>query len=117
MTTFWDIASCGQVEIDRLSEVCNALVMEAARTSETSVYFNETTLRYIPESCLLYARCRENLNSHNINLFVVLHVDGARLRVCLRTAATNGPIVLSTVLLSVGSMDWAPPFEPKISQV
>jgi hypothetical protein len=29
-----------------------ALIMEAVRTSETSVYFNETTRRYIPESCL-----------------------------------------------------------------
>jgi hypothetical protein len=28
-----------------------ALMMKAVRTSETSVYFNETTLRYIPEGC------------------------------------------------------------------
>jgi hypothetical protein len=28
-----------------------ALMMEAGRTSETSVYFNETTQRYIPEIC------------------------------------------------------------------
>jgi hypothetical protein len=27
-----------------------ALIMEAVRISETSVYFNETTRRYIPES-------------------------------------------------------------------
>jgi hypothetical protein len=27
------------------------LVMEAVCTSETTVYFNETTLRYIPEGC------------------------------------------------------------------
>jgi hypothetical protein len=30
------------------------LPIQAARTSETSVYFNETTRRYIPEICLLY---------------------------------------------------------------
>jgi hypothetical protein len=30
-----------------------ALMMELVRTSETSVYSNETTLRYIPEGCNL----------------------------------------------------------------
>jgi hypothetical protein len=30
-----------------------ALMMEAVHTSETSVYFNETTRRYIPEGCHL----------------------------------------------------------------
>jgi hypothetical protein len=34
MTAFWDMAIA---------------LMEAAHTSETSVYFNETTRRYIPE--------------------------------------------------------------------
>jgi hypothetical protein len=29
-------------------------MMEAVRTSETSVYFNETTRPYIPESCHLH---------------------------------------------------------------
>jgi hypothetical protein len=28
-------------------------MMEAVRTSETTVYFDETTRRYIPESCHL----------------------------------------------------------------
>jgi hypothetical protein len=28
--------------------------MEAVRTSETSVYFNETTRRYFPEGCHLH---------------------------------------------------------------
>jgi hypothetical protein len=39
-------------------------MMEAVRASETSVCFNETTQRYIPESCYLYIRRRENLKSH-----------------------------------------------------
>jgi hypothetical protein len=30
-----------------------ALMKEAARTSETSIYFNKTTWRYIPEGCNL----------------------------------------------------------------
>jgi hypothetical protein len=38
--------------------------IEAVRTSETSVNFNVTTLRYIPEDSKLHTRRRENLKSH-----------------------------------------------------
>jgi hypothetical protein len=38
-------------------------LMEVLRTSETSIYFNETTRRYIPESCHLHTRRRANLKS------------------------------------------------------
>jgi len=41
-----------------------ALIMEAIRTSETSVYSNETTRRYIPDGCNLRSRRREDLKSH-----------------------------------------------------
>jgi hypothetical protein len=41
------------------------MVMEAVRTSETSVCFNDTTRRYIPEGCHFHTRRRENLKSHN----------------------------------------------------
>jgi hypothetical protein len=40
-------------------------VIEAVRTSETSVYFNETTQRYNPGSCYSQIRRRENLKYHN----------------------------------------------------
>jgi hypothetical protein len=39
--------------------------MEAERTSETSVYFNETTRPYIRESCHLHSLHHENLNLIN----------------------------------------------------
>jgi hypothetical protein len=39
----WNIVQCSLVEVD--------LIMEAARTSETSVYF-ETTRHCIPEGCI-----------------------------------------------------------------
>jgi hypothetical protein len=45
-----------------------ALMIEAVRTFETSVYSNETTRRYIPEDSKLHTRSRENLKSH-----LVLH--------------------------------------------
>jgi hypothetical protein len=41
-----------------------ALMMEAVRTSETSVYFSETTRRLFPESWHLHTRRRKNLLSH-----------------------------------------------------
>jgi hypothetical protein len=41
-----------------------ALIMEAARTSETSVYFNDITRRYNPQGSNLHTRLRENLKSH-----------------------------------------------------
>jgi hypothetical protein len=45
----------------------SALMMEAVRTSETSVNFNVTTRRYVPQdSSKLHTRRRENLKSHNI---------------------------------------------------
>jgi hypothetical protein len=40
-----------------------ALTMEAVRTSETSVYFNDTTRRCIEETSVLDARRSENLKS------------------------------------------------------
>jgi hypothetical protein len=40
------------------------LMMEPVRTSETSVHFNVTTRRYIPEDSKLHIRLRENLKSH-----------------------------------------------------
>jgi hypothetical protein len=52
---FWDIAPCVIVGVDRrfrgsycFHHQC-ALIMEAIRTSETSVYSNYTTQHYIPE--------------------------------------------------------------------
>jgi hypothetical protein len=41
-----------------------ALMMEAVRTSETSVNFNVTAWRYILEDSKLHTRCRENPKSH-----------------------------------------------------
>jgi hypothetical protein len=53
-------------------------MMKAVRTSETSVNFNVTTQRYIPEDSKLHTRRRENLKSH-IFLFIsppwVLHAS------------------------------------------
>jgi hypothetical protein len=38
-----------------------ALKMEAVRNSETWVYYNGSAQRYIPESCYLHTRRRENV--------------------------------------------------------
>jgi hypothetical protein len=41
-------------------------MIEAARTSETSVDIQLTTRQYIPEDSELHARRRENFKSHEI---------------------------------------------------
>jgi hypothetical protein len=48
----WVVETCSLVEIDRRFRGASAsiVLMAAVRTSETSVYFKETTRRYIPES-------------------------------------------------------------------
>jgi hypothetical protein len=51
---FWDVAPCSRVDFV-------ALMMEAVRTSETSLKINLTTRRYIlPEDTKLQAEAREN---------------------------------------------------------
>jgi hypothetical protein len=51
---FWDVAPCSHVEFYRrfIGVYClhhQGTLMEAVRTSETSVKFNMSTWRYIPE--------------------------------------------------------------------
>jgi hypothetical protein len=41
-----------------------ALMMEAVYTSETSEHLNETKRSFLPESCHVHARHRENLKSN-----------------------------------------------------
>jgi hypothetical protein len=55
-----------------VSEVCAAFIirvmmMEAARTYETSVDIQLSTRQYIPEDSELHIRRHENLKSHKIN--------------------------------------------------
>jgi hypothetical protein len=45
-------------------------MMEAVRTSKTSVHFNVTIWRYIPEDSKLHTR-RENLKSHTVGYMLM----------------------------------------------
>jgi hypothetical protein len=49
-----------------------ALMMEAARTSETLVNFYQTTLRHNPEDSHLFAHCHENLESYSTSFISLL---------------------------------------------
>jgi hypothetical protein len=62
MMTFYDTAPCSLVEVDRVK------MMEAVRTSETSVCFNDTIQLYKPEGYHLHTRRRENVKSHRPSL-------------------------------------------------
>jgi hypothetical protein len=69
--TFWDVAPCSLRRVERRFRFI-ALMMEAVRTSETSVYSKETTWRYIPEESNIHTRCREILKSHTGPLVVAV---------------------------------------------
>jgi hypothetical protein len=55
MAVFWVVAPCRAI----------ALMMEAARTSETLVNFCQITRCYNPEDSHLHTHRRENLKSYN----------------------------------------------------
>jgi hypothetical protein len=44
-------------------------MMEAVRTSETAVYFCDTTRRHIPEGCHLHTRRRGKLSRDTLRVF------------------------------------------------
>jgi hypothetical protein len=49
MLVFWDNEQCNLVEVERID-----LIMQKVSTSETSVYFIDTTRRNIPEGSNLH---------------------------------------------------------------
>jgi hypothetical protein len=61
MAVFWVVAPCSLVEV---YQRFIALMMEAARTSETLVNFYQTTWHYKPEDSHLHTHRRENLKSY-----------------------------------------------------
>jgi hypothetical protein len=48
----------------------DALMVEAVRTSETSVYIHETVRHYIPEICHFHTCSRKNLKSDTDNFIL-----------------------------------------------
>jgi hypothetical protein len=73
MTAFWDITPCSLVEVDRRFRgvYCPVRVMmEAALTSETSVYFNKTARHHIPECCHLHTYSRHHYRTGHKNLIL-----------------------------------------------
>jgi hypothetical protein len=50
-------------------------MVEAVSTSETSVYSNETTRRYIPEGSNLHTLRRENLKFHRFFIFNYINTE------------------------------------------
>jgi hypothetical protein len=62
---FWDVALCSLGVKQQLPPLSQQwMLMEAVHPSETSVYSNKTTWRYIPEGSNLHTHWSENLKSH-----------------------------------------------------
>jgi hypothetical protein len=74
MAVFWVMAPCSLVEVYRFI----ALMMEAARTSETSVNFYQTTWRHNPEDSHLRIHRRENLKSYSGDINSILDLYSRR---------------------------------------
>jgi hypothetical protein len=79
MAVFWVVASCSLVEIyQRFRGPCclhhhGALMLEAARSSEMTVNFYQTTWRYNPENSHLRTNRHENLKSYQTCVVGQLH--------------------------------------------
>jgi hypothetical protein len=73
MAVFWVIAPCSLLVVYNVSEVFAAsiiaLMMKAARASQTLVNFYQTTRRYNPEDSHLRTHRREKLKSDFYNQF------------------------------------------------
>jgi hypothetical protein len=89
-----------------------ALMMEAERTSETSVNFNVTTRLYTPEDSKLHTRCREYLKSRTILINVsqmfklFTRLSNATPPSCpAHDAACSGPIIPLQKMNSVLSLE------------
>jgi hypothetical protein len=74
-----EIAPCSPVEVDRRFNdayfIISATTMEI-HTSETSVYFNETTRCRISDGCHLHSRRRENLKSQ-VDKFIAMRTSNS----------------------------------------
>jgi hypothetical protein len=68
MAVFWDVAACSMIQFHRRFQRCfmssclmAPIMMETGITPETSLNFNQTTRRNIPECSDIYIRSRETL--------------------------------------------------------
>jgi hypothetical protein len=75
MTAFWStVVSLRLTDVsDMRTASIITLMMKAIRTSEISVYFDETIRRYTPESCHLHNYSREKMKSHIMLTFLFKH--------------------------------------------
>jgi hypothetical protein len=62
-------ATSMKIRVSIIRVMIMALIMEAVRISETSVYSNETARCYIPEGCKLHEKSQYNLSlGRDLNL-------------------------------------------------
>jgi hypothetical protein len=64
---YYRVLKSMSTDVSEVRAASIALMMEVARTSQTSVDVDLRTCKYIPEDCELHTHRRENLKSHNFN--------------------------------------------------
>jgi hypothetical protein len=79
-----------------------ALMMEADRIIETSVYFNETTRRYIPEGCQLHDH--ELFNTKFTFPLMILHINPGGAHIAVwgnRSGTRNRPLCITITIIII----------------
>jgi hypothetical protein len=102
MTVFWDIAPCS-LEAHRRFEVRATSITGAVRTSETSVYFNETTGCFCQKAVMsILADVRGPWDLRPSLLWCLPHLDTHIGALCVRIGLTGTNVPGNTALLSSG---------------
>jgi len=90
----------------RTASITRATRTEAVSTSETSVNFDVTTLRYIPEDSKLHTHRRENLKSRKLYLVhVQRELHTVLLISAVHCAGTNDRIVYKGKAVPLHAME------------
>jgi hypothetical protein len=87
MAVFWVVAQCSLVEVYQRFRAI-ALMMEAARTSETLVNYYQNTRCYNPEDSHLRTHRRDNLKSY-YKMSTFLASKASPLQLCSRYGTTT----------------------------
>jgi hypothetical protein len=106
IVAFRNVAPCSLVKYADVSEILAASAMlEAGRTSETSVNFYQITRCYTPEDTHLHTRRHDNLKSHEIIWRIYIYTGGSTtIEVALSRISTRKLIITVAHFVITGNV-------------